>query len=75
LVNPEGLRVDGRRPWEMRDMDFDVGGVPDADGSARVNMGNTRVLVTVLGPCEVSIWINIIDSLGEHKIFSRKMFD
>lgn len=51
-LSPEGLRVDGRRPHEMRKMKCEVGCASDADGSAYVEQGNTKVLVTVFGPHE-----------------------
>jgi exosome complex component RRP41 len=53
-VSPEGLRLDGRRPHEMRHMHAVVGVVPSADGSALFHMGNTKVMAVVYGPHEVS---------------------
>ncbi|XP_073277304.1 exosome complex component RRP41 homolog [Primulina huaijiensis] len=52
-VNPEGLRLDGRRPMEMRQLRAEIGVVSKADGSASFEMGNTRVLAAVYGPREV----------------------
>ena len=51
-ISPEGLRVDGRRPAELRRMKVSLGvlsgnggsgGHAAADGSARVDAGNTKV--------------------------------
>ena len=52
-ISPEGLRVDGRRPAELRRMKVVLGvlsgsgsssgGHAAADGSARVDAGNTKV--------------------------------
>jgi len=51
-VNMAGLRVDGRRPPEIRRLMCKVGTDTASDGSAYVEMGNTKVLVTVSGPHE-----------------------
>lgn len=53
FVNPEGLRLDGRRPHEMRQMHAELGVVENADGSAVFEMGNTKVMAVVYGPHEV----------------------
>ncbi|KVH97290.1 Exoribonuclease, phosphorolytic domain 1 [Cynara cardunculus var. scolymus] len=52
-VNPEGLRLDGRRPMEMRQLRAEIGAVSGADGSAMFEMGNTKVIAAVYGPREV----------------------
>jgi exosome complex component RRP41 len=52
FVSPEGLRVDGRRPKELRALAIELGVLPHADGSAAFSMGNTRVLAAVFGPRE-----------------------
>ncbi|GFP91947.1 exosome complex component rrp41 [Phtheirospermum japonicum] len=52
-VNPEGLRLDGRRPMEMRQLRGEIGVVSRADGSAVFEMGNTKVIAAVYGPREV----------------------
>ncbi|KAL0464880.1 UNVERIFIED_CONTAM: Exosome complex component RRP41 [Sesamum latifolium] len=51
-VNPEGLRLDGRRPMEMRQLRAEIGVVSKADGSAVFEMGNTKVIAAVYGPRE-----------------------
>ncbi|KAF9617760.1 hypothetical protein IFM89_038522, partial [Coptis chinensis] len=53
FVSPEGLRLDGRRPMEMRQIRGEVGAVSKADGSAVFEMGNTKVIAAVYGPREV----------------------
>ncbi|KAI3958813.1 hypothetical protein MKX01_023489 [Papaver californicum] len=52
-VSPEGLRLDGRRPMEMRQIRAELGAVAKADGSAVFEMGNTKVIAAVYGPREV----------------------
>jgi len=52
-LNISGLRVDGRRPGEIRRFAAAMGVFPRVDGSASVEMGNTRVLAVVHGPREV----------------------
>jgi exosome complex component RRP41 len=62
LLSPEQLRIDGRRPREPRRFRCRVGWQTSSssvsgaacDGSAYVEMGNTKVLVTVSGPHEVA---------------------
>jgi exosome complex component RRP41 len=42
-ITPEGLRIDGRRPKEIRKLMAEIGVMPQADGSAVFQMGNTKV--------------------------------
>ncbi|KAI7840133.1 hypothetical protein COHA_006172 [Chlorella ohadii] len=49
-VSPEGLRLDGRRPKELRQLKAELGVLASADGSAMFEMGNTKVLAAVFGP-------------------------
>lgn len=51
-VSPEGLRLDGRRPGEIRRLQALLGVEPAYDGSAMFRMGNTLVVATVRGPAE-----------------------
>eukprot|EP00037_Helgoeca_nana_P000422 m.21651 g.21651 ORF g.21651 m.21651 type:complete len:245 (+) comp10508_c0_seq1:269-1003(+) len=53
-VSPEGLRLDGRRPNDLRRVVCRLGQFRNCDGSAYVEHGNTKVLVVVYGPHEVS---------------------
>ncbi|GAB6147688.1 exosome complex exonuclease Rrp41 [Stetteria hydrogenophila] len=52
LISEEGLRHDGRRPDELRPVRMQVGVLYNADGSALVEFGRTRVLAAVYGPRE-----------------------
>lgn len=51
-VSLEGLRLDGRRPKETRRMRCEMSVLPNADGSAVFEAGNTKVLAAVYGPRE-----------------------
>ncbi len=46
----EGNRVDGRKADELRETTMEVGVLEEADGSAMVEIGNTRVIASVFGP-------------------------
>ncbi|RKP07866.1 ribosomal protein S5 domain 2-type protein [Thamnocephalis sphaerospora] len=52
LLNPEGLRVDGRRANELRKLSCKLSPLQHADGSAYIEQGNTKVLAVVYGPRE-----------------------
>lgn len=54
ILSPEGLRLDGRRPHELRKIVCRVGVLSQADGSAYIEMGNTKALATVYGPHEAT---------------------
>ena len=47
-VSPEGLRVDGRRPKELRSLSAEMGVLATADGSATFQMGNTKARYLLL---------------------------
>jgi ribonuclease PH len=47
-VSPEGLRVDGRRPKELRKLRCQLGVLASADGSSIFEMGNTKARVRPL---------------------------
>ncbi len=53
LINPEGLRIDGRRIDEMRPIELKVGVLKQADGSASIRQGKTYILAAVYGPREL----------------------
>jgi exosome complex component RRP41 len=55
LISPEGLRVDGRRANELRQIQIQMGLFARADGSCYYEQGNTKLLVAVYGPREVLI--------------------
>ncbi|MCC6034039.1 MAG: exosome complex exonuclease Rrp41 [Desulfurococcaceae archaeon] len=52
LIREDGRRIDGRRPDEMRPVKIAVGVLKNANGSALVEYGETRVLAAVYGPRE-----------------------
>jgi exosome complex component RRP41 len=52
LINEDGLRVDGRKPNELRPLKLEVGVLDKADGSAYVEQGKNKILVAVYGPRE-----------------------
>ncbi|MGC9121491.1 MAG: exosome complex exonuclease Rrp41 [Thermogladius sp.] len=53
LIREDGLRVDGRRPDELRPIRMEIGVLKNANGSALVEYGGTKVLAAVYGPREV----------------------
>ena len=53
LINEEGLRLDGRKPDELRPIKLEVGILSNADGSAYIEQGKTKILAAVYGPKEV----------------------
>ena len=53
LIREDGLRHDGRKPDELRPIRMDVGILKNADGSAYVEYGGTKVIAAVYGPREV----------------------
>ncbi|MDH5806482.1 MAG: exosome complex exonuclease Rrp41 [Candidatus Methanomethylicaceae archaeon] len=52
LITEDGLRIDGRRFDEIRPIKFRIGVLKNADGSAYVEWGKTKILVGVYGPRE-----------------------
>ncbi|KAF8771165.1 Exosome complex component RRP41 like protein [Argiope bruennichi] len=54
LLSDQGIRMDGRRPNELRKIECKLGVSEGADGSAYFQQGNTTVLATVYGPHEIS---------------------
>lgn len=46
-VSPEGLRLDGRRPKEIRQIKAELSVLKSADGSATFEMGNTKVRLCI----------------------------
>jgi len=53
LLSTEEFRQDGRRPEELRSVHCGLGVFSQADGSAYIAQGNTKVLAAVYGPHEV----------------------
>eukprot|EP00041_Stephanoeca_diplocostata_P005737 m.67603 g.67603 ORF g.67603 m.67603 type:complete len:245 (-) comp15972_c0_seq18:2721-3455(-) len=54
FVSPEGLRLDGRRARDLRQIKSALGVFSGCDGSASVEHGNTKVVAVVYGPHESS---------------------
>jgi len=52
LIDENGLRIDGRRPDEMRPLRIEAGALKRADGSAYVEWGLNKVMAAVYGPRE-----------------------
>ncbi|XP_013418239.1 exosome complex component RRP41 [Lingula anatina] len=53
LLSDQGFRIDGRRPHELRRIQCRMGVFGQAEGSAYVEQGNTKVLAAVYGPHEI----------------------
>ncbi|KAI8790746.1 exosome complex component RRP41 [Biomphalaria glabrata] len=53
LLSDQGFRTDGRKPNELRRIRFKKGVFKQADGSAYLEQGNTKVLAAVYGPHEI----------------------
>jgi ribosomal RNA-processing protein RRP41/SKI6 (EC 3.1.13.-) len=52
LIREDGIRVDGRKPDEIRPVKIAVGVLKNANGSTLVEYGGTRVIAAVYGPRE-----------------------
>jgi len=52
LVDENGIRLDGRKPDELREIEMKVGVLKQADGSAYVKWGKNIALASVYGPRE-----------------------
>lgn len=52
LIREDGLRHDGRKPDELRPIHIEVDVLKNADGSAYVEYGGTKVIAAVYGPRE-----------------------
>ncbi|MCS7096549.1 MAG: exosome complex exonuclease Rrp41 [Candidatus Bathyarchaeota archaeon] len=53
LIDKNGLRIDGRRPDELRPIKVEVGVLSNADGSAYIEQGKNKILAAVYGPKEL----------------------
>ncbi|MHC1631427.1 MAG: exosome complex exonuclease Rrp41 [Methanotrichaceae archaeon] len=49
----DGIRLDGRRPDELRSVKIEAGVLVRADGSCYMEMGNNKIMAAVYGPREV----------------------
>ena len=52
LIDENGLRIDGRKPDELRPIRIEAGVLKRADGSAYVEWGKNKILAAVYGPRE-----------------------
>jgi exosome complex component RRP41 len=53
LIDKKGLRLDGRKPDELRPIKLEVGVLSNADGSAYIEQGKNKILAAVYGPKEL----------------------
>jgi exosome complex component RRP41 len=53
LIDKKGLRLDGRKPDELRPIKIEVGILSNADGSAYIQQGGNKILAAVYGPKEL----------------------
>ncbi len=53
LIDENGKRLDGRKKYELRRIDMEVGVLKNADGSAYVEWGKNKILAAVYGPREI----------------------
>jgi exosome complex component RRP41 len=53
LIDKKGLRLDGRKPDELRPVKLQVDVITNADGSAYIEQGKNKILAGVYGPREV----------------------
>jgi len=53
LIDKKGLRLDGRKPDELRPLKMEVGVISNANGSAYIEWGKNKVIAAVYGPREV----------------------
>jgi len=53
LIDKKGLRLDGRKPDELRQIKIEVGVLANADGSAYIEQGKNKILAAVFGPKEL----------------------
>jgi exosome complex component RRP41 len=53
LIDKKGLRLDGRKPDELRPVKIEVGVLSNADGSAYIEQGKNKILAAAFGPREM----------------------
>ena len=54
LISPEGLRIDGRKPQELRRIHASFSQAGITEGSTYLEVGNTKIHCSVFGPREAS---------------------
>ncbi len=52
MISKDNIRVDGRKPTELRPTKIEVGVLGNADGSAYIEQGKNKILAAVYGPRE-----------------------
>ena len=52
ILNLAGLRIDGRKPSDLRKCAYKLGASSSGDGSCYLEQGLNKVLCVVTGPCE-----------------------
>jgi exosome complex component RRP41 len=53
LIDKKGIRLDGRKPDELRSIKVEVGVLSNADGSAYIEQGKNKILAAAFGPREM----------------------
>ncbi len=53
LIDDQGIRLDGRKMDELRQIKIEVGLLRNADGSAFIQFGKNKIMAAVYGPKEV----------------------
>ncbi|NHJ46734.1 MAG: exosome complex exonuclease Rrp41 [Asgard group archaeon] len=53
LITKDGIRHDGRKREDLRDIKFEIGVLDRADGSAIIYWGRNKILAAVYGPREL----------------------
>jgi len=53
LIDKKGLRLDGRKPDELKPIKIEVSVLSNADGSAYIEQGKNKILAAVFGPKEL----------------------
>jgi len=53
LITKDGIRHDGRKKDDIRNIEFKIGVLDRADGSALIEWGRNKILVAVYGPREL----------------------
>ncbi|VDM61924.1 unnamed protein product [Angiostrongylus costaricensis] len=74
IVSEHGFRLDGRRSHQIRNITATLGTIPDADGSAFFEQGNTKVLCAVYGPFEGKKSRQLEDRCAINCLFSITRF-
>lgn len=66
-ITAKMMRKDLRTPAQTRQLSVELGAVVEADGSAQIAMGNTRIVASVMGPTQ--------PRYSRHEVFDRATVD